>query len=222
VGRRSLAALARQEERGVVVNMLQTYETSILSDDSDHAIHVVVVPKRSLPLSGDFPLETVFQELELTKLAPTDPSNLARHLAVLFSSQLPNHELPQTLASAAMATNPQFQPSPDDIRFAEFVSFERLIPIEESPLSQESLAKLATTASGVGIGAFIGFVAFGSSPFLLITVPVGMIICGAARGVGQALEEGLRDRLVRWLKGEKAERPRPPRRRRQDASETPG
>src|SRR5262249_29369501 len=90
-----------------------------------------------------------------------------------------------------------------DLRFAEKVSFEPLIPFEGSPLTSESLAKLATTATGAGFGAFVGFVAFGSGPLLLITVPAGMVICGAAKGIAQALEDGLRDRLLRWIKGEK-------------------
>src|SRR5438046_2514509 len=106
-----------------------------MSDTSDHAMHVVVAPKRSLPLSSNSSTETIFHELQLTKLAPTDPSNLARHLAVLLSSSVSTHDLPQALASAAMSTSPQFQPSRDDVRFAEFVSFERVIPIEQSPLS---------------------------------------------------------------------------------------
>ena len=119
------------------------------------------------------------------------------------------------MASAVMVPSPQFQPSPDDVRFAEQVSFDRVIPIEESPLSQESLAKLATTASGVGIGAFVGFVAFGSSPLLLITVPAGMIICGAAYAVGQALQEGFKERILSWIKGGKEEETKKTRRTKQ-------
>jgi hypothetical protein len=38
------------------VKMLQTYETTVMSKDSDHAIYVVVVPKGSLPASGNFPI----------------------------------------------------------------------------------------------------------------------------------------------------------------------
>jgi len=204
------------------VNMLQTYETSVMSKESPHAMHVIVVPSSSLPSLPAtpplalFPTEVVLQELGLVALATTNPSNLARHLAVLFSPQVPDYELFQTLSVAAMAPSAQFQPSPDDIRFAECVSFERVIPIEQSPLIQESLAKLATTASGVGIGAYIGFVAFGQSPLLLITVPAGIIICGAARGIGQALEEGLRDRILGWIKGENVEtRKNGPRRKRE-------
>jgi hypothetical protein len=187
------------------MKMLQMYETTIMSDDSEHAMHVVVVPKRSQPQGGDVRADRVLEELDLTKLAPTDASSLARHLALVLSPKVPARELPQALGAATQGGAPSFQPTPEDVRFAELMSFERVIPFEESLLSPESLAKLATTATGAGLGAYVGFVAFGSGPLLLIAVPAGMVICGAARGVAQALEEGLRERLLRWLKGEKQE-----------------
>jgi len=67
------------------------------------------------------------------------------------------------------------------------------------------LATLVTRATGAGLGAYIGFVAFGAaSPFLFVTVPSGMIICGAAKGIADALEHGLRDRLTAWIRGRAA------------------
>ena len=198
------------EEERLGVTIFQTYETTIMSRDSEHAMQVLVVPKASMPPMPDpLPVETVLKELELGKLAITDPSNLAHHLAVLFSPGLPQIELLQAMTTAVMAPIESYQPSGDDLRFAELMSFERLIPFEESPLELESLAKLATTASGAGLGAYLGFVVFGASPLLFIAVPAGIILCCAARGVGQGLEEGLRDRVREWLKrkkGEKAEK----------------
>jgi hypothetical protein len=44
---------------------------------------------------------------------------------------------------------------------------------------------------------------------LLITVPAGMIICGAAKGIADALEDGLRDRLMRFLKGDSEDQKQP-------------
>jgi hypothetical protein len=54
-------------------------------------------------------------------------------------------------------------------------------------------------ASGMGIGAYVGFVAAGSGPLLLITVPAGMIICGAAAGIGKAIEDGLYQRILKMM-----------------------
>jgi hypothetical protein len=185
------------------VTILQTYETTIMSRDSEHVMQVLVVPKASMP---PLPVETVLKELKLGKLAITDPSNLAHHLAVLFSPELPQTDLLQAMTTAVMAPSESYQPSKDDVRFAELMSFERLIPFEESPLELESLAKLATTASGAGLGAYIGFVVFGASPLLFIAVPAGIVLCCAARGVGQGLEEGLRDKVREWLQGKKGKK----------------
>jgi hypothetical protein len=74
--------------------------------------------------------------------------------------------------------------------------FSRMIPFQESPLDLHSLAELTVKATGVGIGAYAGFVASGGTPLVLITVPLGMVLVGAAAGLGRALEEGLRKRIL--------------------------
>jgi PASTA domain len=186
------------------MTIFQIYETTIMSKDSEHAMQVLVLPKTSMPsMQTPVPVETVFKELELRKLAGTDPSNLAHHLAVLLSQDLPETDLFQAIATAVMEPQKSYQLSENDLRFAELMSFERIIPFEESPLELESLAKLATTASGAGLGAYIGFVVFGTSPLLFIAVPAGIVLCCAARGLGQGLEEGLRVKVREWLKGKK-------------------
>jgi hypothetical protein len=205
------------------VKMLQTYETTVMSKDSEHAMHVVVVPNGSLP--SNITVETTLQKLGIKKHGSTSPSNLARDLAVLLSPRLPEQNAFKILAETAgpptahSQPSREFQPSEEDVRFAEYASFERVIPVEQSLLSQESLAKIVRL-SGVSIGAYVGFVSFGSSPpLLMISVPIGMIICGAAHAVGQALEEGLRDRILSWLKGKKGETTKGDRRKKQGGSE---
>jgi len=46
-------------------------------------------------------------------------------------------------------------------------------------------------AIGGALGAYIT-----GEPLLLLTIPTGIIVCGAARGVSQALEIGLRSKLL--------------------------
>src|SRR5262245_51923621 len=110
-----------------------------------------------------------------------------------------------------------------DMRFAEVIAFDEVVPVEHSPLKAEALATLVTKATGAGLGAFAGFVAFGASPLLLVTVPAGMIICGAAKGVADALESGLRERLMELLRGKKAtKRGSGARSHSKESSENPG
>jgi hypothetical protein len=203
----------------VNMEILQIYETTVISKSSDHELAVVVIPGRSLP--QDIPVETVLQELRIKKHASTSPSTIARDLAVILSPRLSDQNAFQILRETVVAPitqqkpSPEFQPSEDDVSFAEYVSFKPVIPVEESPLSLDSLANLARVG-GVTIGAYVGFVAFGSSPpLLMISVPTGMIICGAAYAVGQALQEGLKERILSWLKGEKCEEPKKTRRTKQ-------
>jgi hypothetical protein len=58
--------------------------------------------------------------------------------------------------------------------FAEYVVFAEVIPIEASPLSSKSLVSIA-----VSLGAKIGLIAGGGSPFVLLPVPAGIILCTA-------------------------------------------
>jgi hypothetical protein len=73
-----------------------------MSRDSEHAMQVLVAPNRSLPpsLVPALRVESGLEELELSKLAVTDPSNLARHLAVMFSPKLSQLEFLQALTAA--------------------------------------------------------------------------------------------------------------------------
>lgn len=85
--------------------------------------------------------------------------------------------------------------------FAEYLISARIIPFEQSPLSAESLGNIAASTSVTGVGAVVGYLIAGPTPLLLITVPAGIIICGAAAGVARGLEDGLRRRITRFIKG---------------------
>jgi len=123
-------------------------------------------------------------------------------MAVLLTPGLMAEELSDRLIRAANLGSNE-EPSLDDSKFAELICFDTAIPFENSPLSAESLAKLVTHASGPAIGAFVAFVICGSTPLLFVAVPAGMLICGAAKGVATALEEGLKKKLENWLKPRK-------------------
>jgi hypothetical protein len=72
-----------------------------------------------------------------------------------------------------------------------------------------SLADIATKASPTAVGVYIGYEAAGGhTPLLLLTVPAGMIICGAAGGLARGLEEGIREKIKKMLS---AKRSRPPK-----------
>ena len=110
--------------------------------------------------------------------------------------------VPQTALTAHLMTALQTSVplpnvvTPADTIFGEKAAFDNLMPFERSPIELESLGKLVVSATGAGIGAYAGFVLAGSTPFLLVAIPAGMIICRAAKGIADALEQGLREKLL--------------------------
>jgi hypothetical protein len=180
---------------GAAMELTQWFETVIDNADLPQDVggfRFVFVP--SLRDSGEFPSAgEVAHELELEYLADiasatTLPSVLA---AVLLGRD----------AAAAVDVPWQANDVEREIAlFVENVAFSRLIPVQSSPLDLQSLASVLTTGSGVAIGAWAGVVASGGTPLILITVPVGMIIGGAAAGVGRALEAGLEEKLRTWIR----------------------
>jgi hypothetical protein len=134
----------------------------------------------------------------------------ARELGLEYLAEVPSAAvLPSVLAAlllggdAAAAVDAPWRVANLETEIALFVeniAFSRVIPVRTNPLDLQSLATVLTTGSGVAIGAWAGVVASGGTPLILITVPVGMIIGGAAAGIGRALEEGLRERLRAWIR----------------------
>ena len=81
-------------------------------------------------------------------------------------------------------------------RFAARVTLEPVIPVESSPVSGTALAELVKS---VGASSALGYFAVGAHPLLLITVPVGVVLLGGARGIADGLRKGLEHRIATWL-----------------------
>jgi hypothetical protein len=109
------------------------------------------------------------------------PSYLPAALASLLSKSAE----PDPFWWAATQPPPgQIWIDPNSIGFAEYVAFAELMPIEESPLKSKALI-----AAAAATGAKIGLIAGGTTPFVLLTVPAGIILCTAGVIFGQALGE---------------------------------
>jgi hypothetical protein len=80
--------------------------------------------------------------------------------------------------------------------FAQYAAYAPVIPFESSPLGAKSLADLVT--AGGGVGAALGSYATGD-PILLVVAAGGVIVCGAARGISDALRIGLRARILELM-----------------------
>ena len=189
--------MAQHFARGPV----QVYETTVYNRERPgQAFSFVTVPARSLP---NHKVPTV--------------AYVARTLSVVFMNDGPRAfrrnlrpwGLPFLLDGALGRRDSfHFYFDPDTpfgekqgpSRFAEYLAFEAIVPFESSPLGAKALATLVGTTGTAG--AALGYAATGD-PIVLITVPAGIVLAGAAIGVGGGaavgLAEGIRHQICRLM-----------------------
>jgi hypothetical protein len=76
--------------------------------------------------------------------------------------------------------------------FAQQLAYDRIVPVESSPLTSRSLAELF-----VGGGAVTAYVTH--HPALILAGPAGVLLCTVARHLGDGIGVPMRDRLWRAL-----------------------
>ena len=170
------------------MDILQTYETTIASPNAGLSATIFVIPARSFrmgQLDGEFKLQWVAQTLfEVT---------LERTAAYIEPYDFAN----------VIGAQPLYSNVHDDLlEFSTYVANARVVPFESSPPGAESLSGIAAAAKAgaVGLGATIGYMAAGPTPFLLITVPLGIVLCGASISFAKWMEQN-RNKIWNKLSG---------------------
>jgi hypothetical protein len=198
------------------MHLVQSYESVVRDNQTGLAARVMVIPRRSLSrplpetatISGSTVLsipgeaEHIITTLGAREITRVHPDQLIPFVAGIVTGmpELSGSAIGSDLQGARMfaldrlLSAERLPFSPADLEFAKALVEEPLVPFEQSPLGAVSLAGIAR-AGAVATGTYVGFIVAGSSPLLLITVPAGMIICGAAWGIG----EGLRRRFESLL-----------------------
>lgn len=194
----------------LVKSPAQTYETTIHDRDSGRAFSFLVCPARSLGDGGGDvpPVEVVARRLGLNR-RPDRPSrhwpplNEVSPWALPFAIDITLGRDEEDLYRWGPFSLEEHLFAPRRRReamgpsaFAQYVAYAPVVPFESSPLTPKSLSELA--AAGGGIGGALGAYVTGD-PLLLLTIPAGIIVCGAARGVSQALEIGLRSKVLEFM-----------------------
>lgn len=190
-----------------------TYETYLVDDElgPDLALRFVTIPARSLGQSHKMLRMQHFQVGFRPTSNPLTLNEVANILELRISYEVTTPlELPSVLLYTLQ--NPP-------ILIDEFVELESELPqddpvfslvtkaaaepfvaVENSPLEAQSLISIVSRYSlGGGTGAVAGLVTTGSGWVLLISVPAGIILCGAAQGIAAALDQGLRHHLLRHM-----------------------
>ena len=186
-------------------NVAQIYETTIADTASDLSAHFVTVPARSLGgrsylfQGSDGPLET----LGLLRIADVPFGGVARSLAACLVSDDVEEFLRKFDQGFEEETSHSSVRLPKPFVFAEYLTFARVIPFEQPSLSADSLGNILT-AQVHGEAGYMYHEATGT-PLLAVAIPAGMVICGSAPGMIRALESGLRQRLIEFVKSRSGE-----------------
>ncbi len=167
------------------LELLQTYETTII-DSSDYlSATFFVIPARSLRSDGHNPYDlqgvAAFLSAEVRhETTFIDPNEFVQVL-------VPKHRI-----ESESPGQPINRPNHMDLAFANYVANARVVPFERSPLGAESLSSIAASSVKAGtitLGATVGYLSAGPTPFLLVAVPLGIVLCGASVSMAKWLEE---------------------------------
>ncbi|HEY8694269.1 MAG TPA: hypothetical protein VIR57_16190 [Chloroflexota bacterium] len=178
------------------MKLVQFYETNVLDADSGVAFNITVLTQSAwqhgsspwpeyIVGPGDF--IQLLQELGLRAHTSVRQVGQARDLT------------PELIRLFGEVGAPSLSPHSTAFELSEAAINEQLIPFENSLLELSSLDQLIKAASATGLGAYAAYQLVNGSPLLAIALPAGVILMGAAKGVSQGLEEGLRLRLLEWM-----------------------
>jgi hypothetical protein len=176
------------------VDISQVYETSVADRASGHALRFLIVPHRAFTAAiqhdDPSPKDALESVLGLQAIRPISPAALPLAIAGMLQADADDPSLQRLQAEAVLdhllrtapPLTPPAGPDAETLAFSEHVAFSALVPFEESPLALVSLASKAAALSknGVALGAFVGVIAGGATPLLLLTVPAGIILCASA------------------------------------------
>lgn len=186
----------------------QLYETVIVNRDLDSgetrgpsAVQIMTIPARSLA-NGEVPPANVLANdlgagFELrTDWSGFDPSQ-TWGLPFLLDAVLGNYpEFPWVLEVPTPGRGARRQ-GETPTQFAQHLAFAPIVPFENSPLAPKSLAEILV-AAGTSAGGAVGVLNTGE-PLVVLAVPAGIIIIGAARGISDGLRIGLRSKVLKWM-----------------------
>lgn len=166
----------------------QTYDTVITSTEEDLTLRVISIPSRYVDGFSDIStIEEVSKLLGSGLHCTLKPNSLVGGIVATLK--------PRAARDAGFNLRILADLEPEATSFVKSALEDAWIPIENSPLSGERLAALASN-SPIALGAGLGIYSAHDNPILvLLLVPAGIIICGAAVGISEALRSGLKQRV---------------------------
>jgi hypothetical protein len=160
----------------------QFYESTVYDRDGDDGFTFITLPRRALS-----------DELSEVVLEKGIPSHA--YIFVLFLDPTESEPVKALDADSLLGLVDMARGVTGHDNFTQYLVNEAIIPFEASPLQTKSLVEITSTA---GATAALGYFA-SEHPLILVTLPAGIIICGAALGVSEALQRGLRVKLLKLM-----------------------
>lgn len=186
-------------------NVVQVHETTIADSESHLSAHFVTVPARSL--GGESYLfrgsEGPLEALGLLRIADVPLGGVARSLAACLVSGSVEEFLRRFNEGFEEEMRLSGTDLPKHFTFAEYLTFARVIPFEWYSLSADSLGNILT-AQGHGDAGYMYHEA-SDTPVLAVAIPAGIVICGSSPRMTEALDSGLRQRLLDFVKDRSGE-----------------
>jgi hypothetical protein len=168
----------------------RVYLTLLSAGAIDHTVYYAVFPASDYG-EPRWPAPETFESrlAEVTDTTPISSFQIPQAILTLLLAQEANADI----ADCWTAVRKTMEGAEVDAELAEAVrelsglaeqaAFAPVVAFESSPLAAASLASIAIKAAHAGpiaIGSVVGFLAAGPTPFLLVTVPAGIVLCGAS------------------------------------------
>lgn len=187
--------------------IVQMYETMLVDKETGECFCFLTIPARSLvvdPYVAAGNILSIFGVVQRVRVMPAylvhaveDMLEGGADLANYFDDRFFQQEVRWEPFLSREAHYSEFA------EFAQQIALSPVVPFENSPLSLQSLASIASQAAKSGpvtLGSVVGFLAAGHSPMLLVTVPLGIVLCGTAVAYAKAVEEA-RPEIAKRLLG---------------------
>jgi hypothetical protein len=191
------------------VAIARFHEATIVDLKSDLRLHLLVVPRASLfnPSILDKGGDLVSEKLDLIiTFESRSPASLQAMLAAMLVGKGADNanELHTKLRDHPPDSHWELI-GQDTANFVEQVVHSRFVFFENPHSDSLSLAEIVSSTGSDGTDFTVGFAAFVGEPLLLITVPQGLLLCGAdpcERGKLEEIRAVLTDRVICLVKDE--------------------
>jgi hypothetical protein len=167
-------------------SIAQIHETTIADITSDLSAHFVTVPARSLGGRSYWfqDSEGSFEMLGLLPIADVPFGGVARSLAACLVSDDVETFVRKFHQGFEEETSHSSVHLPEPFEFAEYLTFARVVPFEQSGYMYHEETR---------------------TPLLAVAIPAGIVICGSVPGMIRVLDSGLRQRLMELVKSRSGE-----------------